>query len=619
YHTKSTDGGLTWSARTEITTNVKLPAWGWYATGPCHGVQLKRGIQAGRLVIPANHRIGNNGQDAGSFGAQVVYSDDHGATWQMTAMTDGINGAAPNETTLVELITPAGDGGSRLYINSRDYGSDPGTRSEAYSDDGGASYSFPYNGNAHFVTPVVQGSLLRFKSTDEGDTTNRILLSCPNGGSRNNGSIWSSSDETSTWSQPKLLLGGAFAYSDMVKTTTDHLGVLAETNNYGAIKFIRVNEEWLDAPDPVAENPSAAFWNFEEKAIGETATTGSASLLDIHPSNNKRHLTPDAAFSYLAGSPNYNNSKALKFTDNGGLSIEDYLTENNFDFAGDDSFTLEAVIRIPNGTSNTGAIVAKDLGANQPSWWLRVETAGHVRFLVSDNTSEALVSTGTTTVNDGNWHQIAAVKDGTNKRLKIYVDGILISDVPDTTTGTHANSQPLSIGKFNASSSRDFIGDIDFVRISPSVIAPANFVSNYTQHDADSDNIPDSYERMVSGNTNDLGTGDFDHDGYDDLIEFTTGSSPIDSSAKPLLMFQTTSATSSIFRFRKKDLPSWLTLEPQFSKNLTDWTMPIPDVTISNSSEMFDDTTNTFTYTLTSDDPLSSFFARLIVTSSQAP
>ena len=619
YHTKSTDNGLTWSTRTEITSSVKLPSWGWYATGPCHGVQLKRGAQSGRLVIPANHRIGGNGSDSGSFGAQVLYSDDHGVTWQMTTHADEANGTAPNETTLVELVTPAGDGGSRLYINSRDYGSDAGNRSVAYSDDGGTSYSIPYDGNAHFVTPIVQGSLLRFRSTDEGDATNRIVFSCPNGGSRNNGSIWSTTDETTTWSQPKLLHEGAFAYSDMVKTSTGDLGVLGETSGYGAIKFIKVNEEWLDAPSPAAENPGAAFWNFEEKAAGNTATTGSASLLDIHPNNHQHHLKPDAAFPYIAGSPNYNNSTALTFNDNGGLSILDSATNNNFDFAGDDSFTLEAVIRIPNGTSNTGAIVAKDLGSNQPSWWLRVESAGNVRFLVSDNSSEAIVSTGATVVNDGNWHHVAAVKDGVNKRLKIYIDGIQIDDVADTTTGTHANGQALSVGKFNASHLRDFIGDIDFVRISPSALTPLQFVSMYTQHDADADDLPDTYERTLTGNTSTLGSGDYDHDGVLDIVEFATGSSPVDASSRPNITFLPSSSTTVVLTYHENDLPAWLTLAPEFSTDLNTWNSSLPGITVTHASESGNPSGTLHTYTLSSATPIPNLFTRLVIASSQNP
>jgi len=51
----STDEGLSWSEPREITTSVKRENWTWYATGPCHGIQLKQGVHKGRLLIPCDH------------------------------------------------------------------------------------------------------------------------------------------------------------------------------------------------------------------------------------------------------------------------------------------------------------------------------------------------------------------------------------------------------------------------------------------------------------------------------------------------------------------------------------------------------------------------------------
>ena len=100
FRTVSTNDGVTWSARTEITSSVKLGSWGWYATGPGHGVQLKRGAQAGRLLVACDHVSTNYGN-----GAHAIYSDDHGVTWQLGAINGSSGGVNPNETTCVELVT----------------------------------------------------------------------------------------------------------------------------------------------------------------------------------------------------------------------------------------------------------------------------------------------------------------------------------------------------------------------------------------------------------------------------------------------------------------------------------------------------------------------------------
>ena len=58
----SDDHGATWSERREITAGNKRDAWGWYATGPVHSIQIQRGPQKGRLVIPV---------DVGSYAAMT--------------------------------------------------------------------------------------------------------------------------------------------------------------------------------------------------------------------------------------------------------------------------------------------------------------------------------------------------------------------------------------------------------------------------------------------------------------------------------------------------------------------------------------------------------------------
>ena len=49
--TCSRDEGESWEEPREITGQVKKPSGTWYATGPCHGIQLA----GGRLVVPCDH------------------------------------------------------------------------------------------------------------------------------------------------------------------------------------------------------------------------------------------------------------------------------------------------------------------------------------------------------------------------------------------------------------------------------------------------------------------------------------------------------------------------------------------------------------------------------------
>jgi sialidase-1 len=427
FHTVSTDDGVTWSARDEITAQVKLNTWGWYATGPGHGVQLKRGTQAGRLVVPSDHMTTNS-----VFGVQIIYSDDHGATWRLGAIQDTTNNISPNENLVVELASPASNGGARLYFNLREHGSAAGTRAQGWSTNGGSNYAGVLTNNTGFVCPTVQGSLLRLRATDEVAGTNRILFSCPNNASsRVNLSVWSSSNEAVSWGGPKAVYSGPSAYSDLVRDSNGDVGLLCEKGNasaYETITFYHFNEAWLDAPvppPPPAEVPVPGFWNFEEKLPGQSCDTNSGAILDVSPANYANDLTAQTNLAYLAGSTNYGSGAALHFSGTGGLQLSDAASSNHFDFGSNASFTLEVVFRVATNYSSVGCLVSKDYGSKLPSWWLRVES-GRARFLVADTQSEPNISS-IKLVNDGNWHHVAAVRDATNpasKFLRLYLAGI---------------------------------------------------------------------------------------------------------------------------------------------------------------------------------------------------
>ena len=66
---RSVDDGATWSVPADISASTREPDWGWYAPGPCHGIQLADG----RLVAPCDHSTGAKNTE---LHAHVIYSDD---------------------------------------------------------------------------------------------------------------------------------------------------------------------------------------------------------------------------------------------------------------------------------------------------------------------------------------------------------------------------------------------------------------------------------------------------------------------------------------------------------------------------------------------------------------
>jgi sialidase-1 len=231
--THSDDHGKTWAKRRDVSKETLDPDWGWCAAGPVHAIQLKRGTHKGRLVVPCDHQQ----KDAGTWGAHLMLSDDHGKTWRLGAADTRSLGDAihPNECVAVEL----NDG--RIYVNARDqHGSNPATRAVAYSSDGGETFDAPFAPEPNITTPVVQNSAIRFAGKSDGNDRSILIYSCPgHRKQRRDLTILASFDEGQSWPIKTVLHKGPAAYSDLIKLDDERVGVLYEggEKSYGEIVF----------------------------------------------------------------------------------------------------------------------------------------------------------------------------------------------------------------------------------------------------------------------------------------------------------------------------------------------------------------------------------------------
>lgn len=230
----SEDDGLTWSSPKEITQHVKAADWTWYATGPCNGIQLTRGAQQGRLVIPCDHIRAKTKQ----LYSHVIYSDDHGHTWQLGGASPK---AATNECTIVELI----DG--RLLLNMRNYDvTQKNSRQICFSRDGGVTWE-EQAFDKTLIEPVCQASLLRLTWPNSGDKS-RILFSNPASTKRENIAVRISYDEGKTWTEAKSLHAGPGAYSCLATARDGSIVCLYEAGDrspYEKIVAAVFSLEWL--------------------------------------------------------------------------------------------------------------------------------------------------------------------------------------------------------------------------------------------------------------------------------------------------------------------------------------------------------------------------------------
>jgi BNR/Asp-box repeat. len=233
--THSADDGVTWARPQEITASVKKADWRWYATGPANGIQLTRGVHKGRLVIPCNHTELNDSSQSVSR-SHVIYSDDHGTTWQLGGIEDELT----NESTVVERAD-----GSLLH-NMRSYHK-KNRRAVAISEDAGATWS-RVKLDETLIEPVCQGSLLRYNWPKNGSRS-RILFSNPASTKRENLTIRISYDEGDTWPVSKLIQAGPSAYSCLAVLPDKSIACLFECGDntaYEKISLARIRLDWVE-------------------------------------------------------------------------------------------------------------------------------------------------------------------------------------------------------------------------------------------------------------------------------------------------------------------------------------------------------------------------------------
>ena len=219
---KSEDDGSSWSVPVNITNSVKDTAWGWYATGPGMGIQVQHGRHKGRLVVPCDHSYRDaNGLVAKGgyeYGAHIIYSDDHGLTWQK----GGVIRPKVNECQLTELA----DGKGGLLMNMRSYFG-RGCRTHAVSHDGGSTWSDPAD-VPQLEDPICQASIIRYAWPAKKRAGCLLFLNPASRNKRNNMTLKASTDDGRTWQQVQPLYAGPSAYSCMAVLSGGDVACLYE-------------------------------------------------------------------------------------------------------------------------------------------------------------------------------------------------------------------------------------------------------------------------------------------------------------------------------------------------------------------------------------------------------
>ncbi|MFV0592220.1 MAG: exo-alpha-sialidase [Draconibacterium sp.] len=237
----SDNDGLTWSEPVNIGETCRDTFWGWYATGPGIGIQMKNGPHKGRLIIPANHSYndpdGTIRNGPYGYGAHVLFSDDRGETWKMSEQIK----PGCNESQVAELS----DGS--LEMNMRSY-NDQNARAISFSTDGGETWS-EIEHDYQLVESKCQASILNYGQFDNKQMHLFLNPAVPSG--RSHLTLKTSFDDCKSWSNDKLIYAGPAAYSCLTKLPDGKIGMFFEAGKekaYEKMVFLSIKPDQIFVP-----------------------------------------------------------------------------------------------------------------------------------------------------------------------------------------------------------------------------------------------------------------------------------------------------------------------------------------------------------------------------------
>jgi sialidase-1 len=241
---RSRDDGKTWS---EVDITIE-PDKNGNVPSMCmneHGITLRHGRYAGRLIRPARDYAGANSKKLyPKHYTTAIYSDDGGKTWNTS---EPFPEFGTGEATIAELS----DG--TIYYNTRRHwapeGKDPRRRWHAWSDDGGHTWK-----DVSICEVLPDGDQCRDYGLMGGLTRLPVKgrdilvfsnIESPEG--RHHGTVWVSFDGGTTWPVKRLVTEKKFAYSSLAagRPGTPSEGWIYLGYGPDGMRVARFNLSWI--------------------------------------------------------------------------------------------------------------------------------------------------------------------------------------------------------------------------------------------------------------------------------------------------------------------------------------------------------------------------------------
>jgi len=223
-------------------------------------------------------------------------------------------------------------------------------------------------------------------------------------------------------------------------------------------------------PDTNCPEGMEAYWKLDETSAGSYA-----DFYDGH----------DGSASGSAPAP-YANGIVGGCQDFDGTN--DYITvpdNADFDWASDASFAVELWCKFTNvaAPKNKVMIGRDDGGGGHPHWWLGAShTTGLATCYLLDSSGSGIGITGTTAINDGDWHHLVFVRDESLNENRLYVDGVMEDSDTYNYGANFGASTTIGIGymAYNATPDYFYDGLLDEIAIYNRVLSTSEIIQHYS-------------------------------------------------------------------------------------------------------------------------------------------
>ena len=196
------------------------------------------------------------------------------------------------------------------------------------------------------------------------------------------------------------------------------------------------------APVPGCPTGMLSYWKLNE--------TAGQVFNDIIRSNNAgcpADNCPGFTTGHIGGALDFNGtSHWLEVSDDASL-----------DWASDASFSIELWANFTDVSSRNRVMIGREEeGGTQ--WWLGAnQDTGYANFNLLDANQAGVSVTGSTPLNDGQWHHLVAVRDDSLNENRLYVDGQLVDARTHDYTAGFESVTGLGIGYMVHAGTPDYL------------------------------------------------------------------------------------------------------------------------------------------------------------------